>query len=107
MSPQSLPCRVLELIQEAKWLRRLDIGIPEAAQQVLAQEARFKSYKDHLQLCLSEFNQVRASIPKALQAMFQPHVDAAVQNFQPGLQTLAWNSMNIGMWFCFIKNSNC
>ena len=50
--------RVLELIHEAKWLNRLGITIPDAAQQIMRQEARFKSYNDHLQLCINEFKQV-------------------------------------------------
>ena len=88
--------RVIELIHEAKWLTRLGVGIPESAQQVLQQESRFKGYKDHLELCIKDFNDVCDSIPEALKGLFQGHVDKALQNFQPGLSTLAWNSMNIG-----------
>ena len=50
--------RVLELIHEAKWLTRLGIQIPDTAHHIMVQEARFKSYNDHLQLCITEFKQV-------------------------------------------------
>ena len=96
-------CRVLELIHEAKWLSRLAIAIPDSAQQVMSQEARFKGYKDHLELCLQDFQEVLESIPPALKDLFQGHVDRALQNFQPGLTTLAWNSMNIGEWLMIIQ----
>ncbi len=89
---------MIELIHEAKWLTRLGVQIPASAQEVLQQEARFKGYKDHLHLCIKDFDDVFDSIPEALKALFQGHVDRALQNFQPGLCTLAWNSMNIGLY---------
>lgn len=89
-------CRVLELMQEAKWLKRMNIQIPESASQIVQKESRFKGYHDHLQLCLNEYKSVCAAIPEALLILFKPHIDACLQNFQPGLSTLAWNSMNIG-----------
>lgn len=88
--------RVLELIHEAKWLTRLDIAIPDSAQSVLEQEGRFKKYRAHLELVLSDYRQVCKQVPPALQQLFQPHIDHVQQQLQPGLSTLAWNSMNIG-----------
>lgn len=87
--------RVLELIHEAKWLTRLDIAIPESAQSVLQQEGRFKKYRAHLELVLSEYRQVCQQVPGPLQPLFQPHITHVHQQLQPGLSTLAWNSMNI------------
>ena len=92
----SLSTRVLQLIHEARWLKRLSIQIPESAESVLQQESRFKNYKNHLELVLSEYKALCESVPISLQSLFDPHVQAVAQNFQPGLTTLAWNSMNIG-----------
>jgi dynein heavy chain len=88
--------RVLQLIQEAKWLIRLGIQIPESAQTILRQEGRFKNYKDHLELCLKEFDAVCNSIPECFVELFVNHIEAVEMNLHPGLSTLAWNSMNIG-----------
>ena len=90
--------RVLELIQEAKWLVRLGVQIPESARQILRQEGRFKSYRDHLRLCLSQFQSVQDSIPPGLSGLFSTHVEHVLEFFQPGLSTLSWSSMNIGRW---------
>lgn len=92
--------RVLELIHEAKWLTRLDIAIPESAQSVLEQEARFKKYRAHLELVLSEYSLVCQQVPHHLKSLFQPHINNVHQQLQPGLSTLAWNSMNIGQLIC-------
>ncbi|KAL4232681.1 hypothetical protein ACF0H5_007369 [Mactra antiquata] len=87
--------RVLELIHEAKWLTRLGIQIPESAAAIMAQESRFKNYKSHLELVLNEYREVCKSIPDPLRSLFTPHTEYVNQQLQPGLNTLAWNSMNI------------
>ncbi|KAK6187606.1 hypothetical protein SNE40_005595 [Patella caerulea] len=87
--------RVLELIHEAKWLTRLEIQIPDSAMGIMQQEERFKSYKGHLELVLNEYKTVCESIPESLRDLFTPHIDNVQQQLQPGLSTLAWNSMNI------------
>lgn len=92
-----LSLRVLELIHEAKWLTRLGIQIPDAAIAIMQQESRFKSYKSHLELVLNEYKEVCEAIPEPLQKLFTAHKDHVEQQLQPGLSTLAWNSMNIGM----------
>lgn len=92
-----LSLRVLELIHEAKWLTRLGIQIPDAAIAIMQQESRFKSYKSHLELVLNEYKEVCEAIPEPLQKLFTAHKDHVEQQLQPGLSTLAWNSMNIGI----------
>ncbi|KAJ8314952.1 hypothetical protein KUTeg_007102 [Tegillarca granosa] len=87
--------RVLELIHESKWLTRLGIQIPESANAIMQQESRFKNYKSHLELVLNEYRTVCNSIPEPLKNLFAPHIEYVEQQLQPGLNTLAWNSMNI------------
>ena len=87
---------MLELIHEAKWLTRLGIQIPDSAASIMQQESRFKNYKSHLEMVLREFRAVCEAIPEALSNLFKPHVEFVEQQLQPGLTTLAWNSMNIG-----------
>ncbi|XP_041355189.1 dynein gamma chain, flagellar outer arm-like isoform X3 [Gigantopelta aegis] len=87
--------RVLELIHEAKWLTRLEVPIPESAAAIMQQEGRFKNYKSHLELVLTEYRKVCKSIPEPLRKLFTSHMEFVEQQLQPGLATLAWNSMNI------------
>ncbi|WAR07684.1 DYHG-like protein [Mya arenaria] len=97
--------RVLELIHEAKWLTRLGIQIPESAAAIMAQESRFKNYKSHLELVLNEYRQVCESIPDPLRNLFTPHTEYVNQQLQPGLNTLAWNSMNIDAFLHLIHSA--
>ena len=85
------------MIEEAKFLRRLGLKLPDNALTLVQQEKRLKGYKMHLEEALDEFNNVRDEIPVTMRVMFEQHVSKTAQNFQPGLTTLAWNSMNIGM----------
>ena len=59
------------------------------------QEQRFKSYMNHLELCLKEFQDICFQIREPVQALFQTHTHAVMVALQPGLTSLAWNSMNI------------
>ena len=94
-------------MQEVKWLVRLGIQVPESAHTILLQEERFKKYSDHLHLCLRELSSVITNIPPCFRHMYTSHIDAVEQNLQPGLSTLAWNSMNIGTgWFFLMKISS-
>ena len=77
-------------------MTRMDIQLPDIAKEVLAQEGRFKSYKNSLEFCLQEFQSVQKSIPPVLIDLFQTHIESIRQIFQPGLSTLSWDSMNIG-----------
>ncbi|XP_077977225.1 dynein axonemal heavy chain 8-like isoform X3 [Glandiceps talaboti] len=98
--------RVLQLIHECRWMTRLGIAVPDSAQQVMKQEHRFKNYKNHLELCLSEFHEISSGITEPLNELFQPHVEAVTQALQPGLTTLAWNSMNIDAFLHQIHTAN-
>ncbi|XP_066278010.1 uncharacterized protein [Branchiostoma lanceolatum] len=87
--------RILQLIQESRWMVRLGIPMPESVQDIVAQEHRFKSYKMHLEQCLQEYRDVCGKIPAPMKQLFLVHTEATLHYFQPGLTTLTWNSMNI------------
>ena len=93
---------MVQLLAEARWMVRQGMTIPDSVHLILQQETRFKAYKDHLQLALSQFYSVVKAIPEPVQALFQPHVEQALVSFQPGVSTLAWNSMNIGELNCIM-----
>ena len=60
-----------------------------------AQEQRFKSYHNHLELCLREISDIVGAIRDPVRPLFKTHINNVMQALQPGLTTLAWNSMNI------------
>ena len=99
-------CRVMQLLAEGRWMVRQGMTLPDSVHVILQQEGRFKSYRDHLQLALTQFYGVIRAIPEHVKGLFQPHVDQALVSFQPGVSTLAWNSMNIGEFELHSIHSN-
>ena len=61
----------------------------------IPQEQRFKSYHNHLELCLREIGDIVGAIRDPVRSLFKSHINNVMQALQPGLTTLAWNSMNI------------
>jgi len=45
-------------IQEAKWMLRMKLEIPDAAKLLLSKEKQFKHYKIHLEQCLHDYKKV-------------------------------------------------
>ena len=61
----------------------------------LLQENRFKNYKQHLEFVLKDYSSICALVVEPLKKLLLPHMESVIQYLQPGLSTLAWNSMNI------------
>ena len=85
---------ILQLIREAKCLRRIGVEIPEAAKMVLLQEDKFKSYYNELKYALDEYDRVVKIVPTTAK-VFEPHLQTLEIKLRPGMVTLTWTSMNI------------
>ncbi|XP_018425842.1 PREDICTED: dynein gamma chain, flagellar outer arm-like [Nanorana parkeri] len=87
--------RIIHLIEETKWMLRLGISVPEAALQAHQQADKFKMYKSNLQDVVEEYERIQRKIPKNLAVLFASHLERVKHQFQPGLSTLSWSSVNI------------
>ncbi|XP_028415382.1 dynein heavy chain 8, axonemal-like isoform X2 [Dendronephthya gigantea] len=98
--------RVVELIQECKGLLRFGISLPENALEVFRQESRFKNYKQHLEFVLKDYSNICSLVPEPLKKLLLPHMESVIQYLQPGMSTLAWNSMNIDAYLHQVHLAN-
>jgi dynein heavy chain len=87
--------QILELMKEAKCLRRLGHEIPESAKMVLMMEDKYKHHYNLLSYALAEYERVMESVPDILAALLKPHMAELQCVINPGLVTLTWTSMNI------------
>ncbi|XP_029452717.1 dynein gamma chain, flagellar outer arm-like [Rhinatrema bivittatum] len=87
--------RILQVIEETKWMMRFGIQIPEAAMLAFKQGEKFKLYRSHLEGMLQEYEQLQKNIPRCLTGLFTRHLEAMNHQFHPGLSALSWNSINI------------
>ncbi|XP_077973667.1 uncharacterized protein LOC120348568 isoform X2 [Styela clava] len=97
--------KILNLIQETKWMLRMNLEVPSAAKTILARETQFKKYKMHLEQCLYDYKEVCGSIPRPFIHLFRPHTDTVLQCLQAGLNTITWDSMNIDAFLHKIRSS--
>ena len=87
--------QILELMKEAKCLRRLGHEIPESAKMVLMMEDKYKHHFNLLSYALVEYERTMANVPELLEALLKPHIAELTAVINPGLVTLTWTSMNI------------
>jgi dynein heavy chain len=87
--------QILELMKEAKCLRRLNHEIPESAKMVLMMEDKYKHHYNLLSYALGEYERVMDGVPEILAPLLKPHVAELQCVINPGLVTLTWTSMNI------------
>uniref|UniRef100_A0A1I8GY12 DHC_N1 domain-containing protein n=1 Tax=Macrostomum lignano TaxID=282301 RepID=A0A1I8GY12_9PLAT len=87
--------KVLELLQETKWLMRLGVKVPEGALAAMQLAPRIKQFALRLREVLAQHRAALARIPDNLKDLCRGHTDKCFEAFQPGLNNLAWNSTNI------------
>ena len=90
--------QILELMKEAKCLRRLGHEIPESAKMVLMMEDKYKHHYNLLSFALSEYERLLANVPEILAPLLRPHMAELQCVINPGLVTLTWTSMNIASY---------
>ncbi|XP_063714091.1 dynein axonemal heavy chain 5-like isoform X5 [Symsagittifera roscoffensis] len=86
---------VYEILQEAKFMARMQMDLPDSARRILSNEMRFKKYKSRLDSLISDFYEVKVTIPPEMASLFRPHIQMMISIFSAGWTTISWNSMNI------------
>eukprot|EP00795_Rhopilema_esculentum_P017364 gene17364-8957_t len=86
---------VLEVMNEVKWMKRLNLSIPNSATEVSLQETRFKNYYHKLHWIMQLYNEVCENVPVPLRKLMTPLTESILYYLQPGLSTLTWSSLNI------------
>lgn len=91
------------LIQESKYLDKLNKKVPELAQNVTLQEDKYHSYVENLKIMLDNFNSSVKSLEHAEYRILKPEIEKLMKTLQPGFSVLNWNSLGIED---FIKRCN-
>jgi dynein heavy chain len=89
---------ILQLIRETKWLKRMNVEVPESARMVLLQESKFKKYYSELWYVLRENLRVLDLVKKDTRQLLLPHLEDLAKKIEPGRKILTWTSMNIDVY---------
>lgn len=95
---------ILELIRESKWLRRMNIEIPDIARTILSQESKFKSYYSQISYTLTEYHRINDAIIPDVRKLLKPHQADMEKRIEPGMKVLQWSSTNIDAFISSILN---
>ncbi|KAK3754858.1 hypothetical protein QZH41_011331 [Actinostola sp. cb2023] len=97
--------QILELIQEAKCMARLNLEVPNAALVLRLKEEQIKSCCNRLCEVLEQYNRVVDSIPEVVLPLMKPFTDRVDETIKPGLTMLNWTSMNTSAYIDAIQKS--
>ncbi|KAG8444848.1 hypothetical protein GDO86_009850 [Hymenochirus boettgeri] len=87
--------RIINLIEETKWMLRFGIPVSDAALVAFQQAEKFKLYRSNLQDVVEEYAKLQKKIPQGFADLFTSHLARVNSQFQPGLSTLSWSCVNI------------
>ncbi|CAH1798803.1 unnamed protein product, partial [Owenia fusiformis] len=93
--------QILELIQEAKHLKRLNLEIPETAVIICVKEDQIKTTYVGLTELLKEYNRILDTVPPLLMPLMDPYKNRILEAMKPGLTSLSWTSLNVDT---YVKN---
>jgi dynein heavy chain len=86
---------IAKLVREAKYMKRMGIAIPGAAQMVLLQDEKFNYYYQQLTHIVKEHSRIMHSIKTIVKPLLKPHIDDLDKKIAPGLSVLSWTSLNV------------
>ncbi|XP_029955923.1 dynein heavy chain 5, axonemal [Salarias fasciatus] len=86
---------VLEVLQEARWMAKLGVMVPNVVQKMTSREAHIKALHRRLLELLQDFSSVVSRIPPLLRPLMQPFIGRVEASLSPGLTSLSWTALNI------------
>ncbi|KAK1795394.1 hypothetical protein P4O66_010566 [Electrophorus voltai] len=86
---------VLEVLEEAKYMHRLGVHVPEVILNMYAQKAELKIHQNKLIEMLQDFEAAVKRISPLLQPLMKPFISHVETALSPGLIALSWTSLNI------------
>ncbi|XP_078614026.1 dynein axonemal heavy chain 5-like isoform X9 [Branchiostoma floridae x Branchiostoma japonicum] len=86
---------VMELMVEAKYLKKMGLEVPDSAYTLCLKNDEIKQNHIALKEVLHEFEGIVARIPNVLLPLMRPFINHVEEAVQPGLTMLTWTSVNI------------
>ncbi|XP_061778474.1 dynein axonemal heavy chain 5-like [Nerophis ophidion] len=81
---------VLEVLQDARWMTKLGVVVPNAIVKISSREAEIKSLYRRLKDLLQDYSQVLGRIPSLLRPLMRAFIGRVEVSLSPGLTILSW-----------------
>ncbi|XP_051538163.1 dynein axonemal heavy chain 5 [Myxocyprinus asiaticus] len=89
---------VLEVLEEAKWMKQLGADVPKDILDKCPNEQQLKKCRNRLQMMLDDFDAAVKRIPNVLQPLMNPFIGRVVKALFPGLIVMSWKSLSINFF---------
>ncbi|KAM6900105.1 dynein axonemal heavy chain 5 [Xenentodon cancila] len=86
---------VLTVLQEARWLKKLGMTVPDVVLRTISREMQIKDLSSRLLELLQEYRSAVSRIPPLLLPVMEPLISRVEVALSPGLTRLSWNSLII------------
>ena len=94
-----------QLLDETKFMRKLNLDIPEIADNLLKMESQIKSHRHLLERVCEQYAELLDTIPEVLLAPLEPILQGLRDSIRPGLESLNWKSVSIDGYITAIQGS--
>ncbi|XP_061590629.1 dynein axonemal heavy chain 5-like [Cololabis saira] len=84
---------VLQVLQEARWLKKLGMTVPDAVMRTMPREPQIKDLSSRLKDLLQDYRSAVSRIPPLLLPLMEPLIRPVEVALSPGLTRLSWNSL--------------
>lgn len=92
---------LVRLLREVKYLKLLDIEVPDRAKELYKKVDIYRSQTGNLELIVDMYNNILSTLLPVEKPLLADRIAKMRSSLQPGIDTLLWNSENIDP---FIKN---
>jgi dynein heavy chain len=86
---------LVRLLREVKYLKLLEIDLPERASKLYDKVAVYRTQTGNLELCVNMYNEILATLLPVEKPLLADKITQMGNALQPGIETLKWNSENI------------
>uniref|UniRef100_A0AAV2L334 AAA+ ATPase domain-containing protein n=1 Tax=Knipowitschia caucasica TaxID=637954 RepID=A0AAV2L334_KNICA len=85
---------VLELLEEARWMKKMGLEVPQSVEKLSQKESQIRALNTRLLDLLHDYSSVLVRIPALLVPLLQPFITEVESALSPGLSTVTWTSLN-------------
>jgi dynein heavy chain len=93
---------LVRLLREVKYLKLLDITVPERASHLYAKVDLYRTQNGNLELCVNMYNEILATLLAVEKPLLADRIKQMSDALEPGITELRWNSDSINK---FINNA--
>ncbi|KAH7825191.1 dynein haevy chain 4, outer dynein arm beta [Monocercomonoides exilis] len=96
---------LVALLREVRYLKSVNVGVPQTAEEIYAQTAVFQKYTGTLSTVVERYNWMVDNMLHEEEPLIRAQLDQATQELEPGFQELNWKSPGVEAFLSQVNES--